>query len=182
MKQKRMGLFVLLILLSLLLCACSGSQATATSPTPEASVAPASDSGIDIVGAGIDLNFSLDQLKARERVDLHTTNIDSKGDVATVDAQGISLTAILKENGVEQKNLEGVTFSASDGYSMAVPKDILKARELYILFELNGKPLDTLRSAIPEERAMYWVRDLNKIPPQPRVLRRSSCSRRVRPH
>ena len=46
---------------------------------------------------------------------------------------------------------------------MTIPPEILDAREVYLLFELNGDTLEAPRSAIPEERAMYWVRDLIKV-------------------
>ena len=165
MKARRRGLWIALVALMLVLSACSGnapiSATQAATPTPQATAN--AKTGVAIIGAGINLTLGAEDIKALPQVDLNTKNIDSAGNVTQVKAKGISLTAYLKGKGVDTKTMDSVTFSASDGYSMAVPKDILQKRDLYILLELDGKALDNPRSAIPEERAMYWVRDLNKV-------------------
>ncbi len=160
MKQKRVVFYALLVALAMLLCACS-QAGTTTSPTPLAT--EGTNTSIALEGAGLTLSLNVEDLKAREQVTIDTTNVDSNGEVAEVTGSGVSLYTLLEESGVQPADLTSVTFTASDGYIMTVPQDILSAREVYILFEMNGDALGAPRSAIPEERAMYWVRDLIKI-------------------
>ncbi len=162
MRQKHWVLAAVLTGLMMLASACTSASVTA--PTAQQMPTPAASSNkLAIVGAGLEISMSFDELKASKQVEISTKNISSTGEVTKVTAKGISLTALLLEKGVKQADLDSVTFTAADGYIMTVPKDILKARELFILCEMDGKALTTPRSAVPEERAMYWVRDLVKV-------------------
>ena len=48
-----------------------------------------------------------------------------------------------------------------------VPHEILAARDIIFAYEIDGKPLaekaKPIRAVLPEERAMYWVRNLKTV-------------------
>lgn len=58
-------------------------------------------------------------------------------------------------------------FVAGDGYMIEVPHEILAARDIIFAYEIDGKPLaekaKPIRAVLPEERAMYWVRNLKTV-------------------
>jgi hypothetical protein len=73
----------------------------------------------------------------------------------------------LKKYGKSQKDITAVRLVAGDGYSIEVPPEVLQSRDLILAHTINGQPLDErtrpIRAVIPEERSMYWIRNLVRI-------------------
>lgn len=94
-------------------------------------------------------------------------SITSSGEIKKKKVKGTSLEDILKVYGTSQGNYNGIRFIAGDSYSIVVPKEVLEKREIVLAYEIDDKPLDEkslpLMLAVPDERAMYWVKNLVEI-------------------
>ena len=88
---------------------------------------------------------------------------NSKGDEKQIRAKGVLLEEILRRQSISQKDFDSAVASAADGYSIMIPNSILREREILLAYEYNGEPLEKPRMVIPEERAMYWVKNLMGI-------------------
>ena len=179
MKKRIAFLLIFVLVLSILTAGCSPNKAqtpvsgdssiasenTNTSEKPTASVNSglASDATLQISGEGIDITLTADAMMARESKTLTCTNIDSSGDVTNVEITGFSLTDLLAENGIDQSSLSAMNLIASDGYVMNVPKEEYDDTGVYIMLFRDGDPQEYPRSAIPDKRAMYWVKNLSKV-------------------
>ena len=98
-----------------------------------------------------------------EVTELDAVSINSKGTEKQVRARGVLLETVLKERGLSQADFDSAAVSAPDGYAISVPGSVLRARDILIAFEINGEPLDFPRLVVPEERAMYWIKNLRSI-------------------
>lgn len=151
--RKTIGLLVCILALSLGLTACGPK---------EAEVALAPDATLQIVGAGMDVTLTADDLLARERETFECSSISSSGDVSQVAVTGFSLQAILAEHDVAWDDLESLNFVAADGYVMAVPMADV-GEDAFVLLNYEGDPLEYPRSCIPDKRSQYWVKNLSKV-------------------
>jgi hypothetical protein len=93
----------------------------------------------------------------------------SSGEEVDVTVVGPYVSTLLAKygEGKTQADFEQIRFASSDGYSIAVPSDILKTREI-VLSVMNGDdPLAEdeipLRSVVIGERSMYWARLVTHI-------------------
>ncbi len=123
----------------------------------------ASDATLEITGGGLDLKYDAEDLEALPTETITTENVSSSGEVAETEIVAISLSSILEENGIDLQKVTSVELSASDGYVMSAPQSEYANSDIYIILSQDGESLDYPRSAIPEKRAMYWVKNLNKI-------------------
>ena len=77
------------------------------------------------------------------------------------------LGELLEIHGISQIELNGIRVTAVDGYSMEIPSEVLKNRDIILAYEIDGKPLleknRPVRIIIPGERAMYWVSAVSTI-------------------
>jgi hypothetical protein len=64
---------------------------------------------------------------------------------------------------VDMKDVSSINFIASDGYVMSAPAEVYAGTEVYIMLKRDGEDLEYPRSCIPEQRSMYWVKNLSKI-------------------
>lgn len=91
----------------------------------------------------------------------------SNGEVEKIKATGCLLEDVLQQQGKSIKDYNTIRFSARDGYSIAVSSDILENRSIILAYQIDGKSPDEenqpIRVVIPGERAMYWVRMLDRI-------------------
>jgi DMSO/TMAO reductase YedYZ molybdopterin-dependent catalytic subunit len=114
-----------------------------------------------------DIEIGTDELKAMPQVEKQATAVDSAGKETDYTIKGPLFDDVLKKYGKSQKDLKGIRLSAGDGYSIEVPENVLKNRDIILALELNGKELDDsskpVRAVVPDERAMYWVRNLTNI-------------------
>ena len=114
-----------------------------------------------------DITISVEKLKELPVVTKDVTSVDSSGDEDDYTVKGALFSDLLDSIGADQQNLKAVRLLAGDGYSIELPEPILKNRQIILAYEINGKPLPAktkpVRVIIPEERAMYWIKNLTKI-------------------
>ncbi len=137
--------------------------------TAKVSGAAAAATG-EIVLAGLaqgEQTVTLHDIKALEPYEGHVAGKDSQGGTVAFDIKGAQLSELLALYGLEQADLSGIRLTASDGYSIEIPHDILAQRDVILAYETDGAPLDKdnapVHVFIPGERAMYWVRMLSEI-------------------
>lgn len=159
---KKMGLFGLIILL-IFTTACTNKAMKTTESTETKGVTEISIKGLEDGQKTI----SLEKLKELEPVTEEMESITSSGEIKKKKVKGIPLESLLKLYEASQKNYGGVRFVAGDSYSIVVPKEILEKRQILLAYEVDDTPLDEkalpLMSAIPDERSMYWVKNLVEI-------------------
>ncbi|WKY43648.1 FMN-binding protein [Eubacteriaceae bacterium ES2] len=115
-----------------------------------------------ITGLAEDKIITGDEIKAMTPVEFDAISVDASGTETPTTGKGVKLEDVLAQYGVSQKNFDAIVLSATDGYAIEVPKEVLSTRDVIIAYEVNGAASD-LRTIIPEERAMYWVKFLNQI-------------------
>jgi DMSO/TMAO reductase YedYZ molybdopterin-dependent catalytic subunit len=161
---KRLSLLLLVLIIMLTLVGCSSKTDTATSN-------PAvPDDGKEILITGLsdsDYKITVGDLKKLPAVTKRARATRADGEIVKVKATGPLLEDVLQQKGKSIKDYSTIRFTARDGYSIAVPPDVLKNREIILAYQIDGKPLDAenepVRVVIPGERAMYWVRMLDRI-------------------
>lgn len=129
--------------------------------SPDTQLAP--DAAVKISGDGIDITLTAADMQAREQKTFKCTNVESGGKINEVTVSGFSLRDILAENGVFLDEVGSLNLLASDGYSVIVPSEYYVGFDVYILLGFEGESLEYPRSCIPDQRAMYWVKNLSKI-------------------
>jgi len=114
-----------------------------------------------------DITISVEKLKDLPVVTKDVTSVDSSGDEDDYTVKGAFFSDLLDSIGADQQDLKAVRLLAGDGYSIELPEPILKNRQIILAYEINGEPLPEktkpVRVIIPEERAMYWIKNLTKI-------------------
>lgn len=114
-----------------------------------------------------DFDVTLDDLKKLPAVTRYAEATQSNGEEVRVNATGPLLDTLLKKYGKSQQDFSRIRFTARDSYSIAVPSDILKNRQIILSYINDGKPLEDdwqpIRVVIPGERSMYWVKDMIRI-------------------
>lgn len=153
------GGLCLAVALGLILAGCAADK-PASSALPEASIA--------VTGLpNGDLTATMRDVRALRTYDGKVEGADSAGNPVVYHIKGGYFSDLLEKNGYSQSNLAGIRVIATDGYSIEVSEEILRARDVVIAYEMDGKPLDEknapFRAFIPGERAMYWVRMVSEI-------------------
>jgi len=117
---------------------------------------------IQITGLAEDKIITGDEIKAMTPVEFDAISIDASGTQTPTKGKGVKLESILAQYGESQKNYDAIVLNATDGYAIEIPREVLAIRDVIIAYEINGAASD-LRTVVPDERAMYWVKFLNKI-------------------
>jgi len=113
--------------------------------------------------SGGEFTFTGAQLKSGyETVALDTIALNKEDTQRPVHAKGVMLEAVLQAHGASLKDFEAVTATAADGYSITIPGEVLRTRDILLAFELDGEAIDP-RFVVPEERTMYWVKSVQSI-------------------
>ncbi|KAB3531272.1 molybdopterin-dependent oxidoreductase [Alkaliphilus pronyensis] len=114
-----------------------------------------------------DIEITVEKLKTYNSVTKDVVSVNSSGKENKFQVTGSLLEDVLKDLGYSQKDLQAIRLAAGDGYSMDVPKEVVNTRDIILAYEIDGEALDEktqpVRVIIPEERAMYWVRNLTTI-------------------
>ncbi|SDK16410.1 molybdopterin-dependent oxidoreductase [Natronincola ferrireducens] len=164
MKIHRIAILLILII-GLTLSGCS------TTSQEEAVISTGGET-IDekIVLAGLEekeIEITVESLKNYETITREVVSVNSSGTENRFAVTGSLLEDVLQDLGHSQKDLKGLRLIAGDGYSMEVPKEVVGHREIVLAYEVDGEPLDQksrpIRVIVPQERAMYWVRNLTRI-------------------
>jgi len=147
----------------LTLAGCGKKAETAGNPVT-------ADDGQEILITGLqdsDYKITVGDLKKLPAVTKKARANRANGETVKVKATGPLLEDVLQQKGKSVKDYSTIRFTARDGYSIAVPPDVLKNREIILAYQIDGKPLDAenepVRVVIPGERAMYWMRMLDRI-------------------
>lgn len=158
-----------IVLLLLFSTACS-NKAMKSTDNNEDQKAQGTEEDIEISIKGLkdgEKLISLKELKEIEAVTEEMESISSSGEVKKDKVKGVPLESILNLYNTSQKNHNGIRFIAGDNYSIVVPKEVLEKRKIVLAYEENDKPLDEkalpLMVAVPDERSMYWVKNLMGI-------------------
>ncbi|HZK01610.1 MAG TPA: molybdopterin-dependent oxidoreductase [Anaerovoracaceae bacterium] len=154
-----------LLILILLLWGCGGGHEQSKFQNE---IADYADDKILISGlTEEDFELTAAELMEMETVTRSATASMANGKQVKVKIIGPLLETLLQRYNKSQKDFALIRFSAMDNYSIAVPSDILKNREIILGLMDKGAALPEddrpVRVVIPEERAMYWVRKLNRI-------------------
>lgn len=114
-----------------------------------------------------DMTIMQKDLRQLPTVTQHAEATRANGEKIKVEATGPLLDEFLKKYEKKQTDFARVRFTARDGYSIAVPGDILKKRPVILSYINDGKEIlpedEPIRVVVPGERAMYWVRNLARI-------------------
>ncbi|WP_105616602.1 molybdopterin-dependent oxidoreductase [Vallitalea okinawensis] len=114
-----------------------------------------------------DVLISITDIKEREAKDMTIESIRSSGEIKKNSIKGILLQDLLKDYDSCEEDFSAIQLVAGDGYSMVVPLEIIKKRDIVLAYEVDGEPLEDkaqpLMTAIPDERSMYWVKNLVEI-------------------
>ncbi|MDD4802484.1 MAG: molybdopterin-dependent oxidoreductase [Syntrophomonas sp.] len=155
------SLFLLLLTIMLTVAACGGKSETAS---------PAAYDNEEILITGLkdsDYKISVGDLKKLPSLTKKSEASTADGEIVKAKATGTLLENVLQQEGKSIKDYSSIRFTAQDGYSIAVPQDVLKNRPIILAYELDGKPLvaenQPIMVVVPGERAMYWVRMLDRI-------------------
>ena len=163
MKRSRVLILLSLVFILLFSAAC-GSKEPATNGENGAGEEEA------ILIAGEELGehkITVAELKELTPVERDVVSVNSSGNENEYSVKGALFSEVLEDLGLNQKELNAIRFVAGDGYMMEVPKEVLAARDIILAYEINGEPLQErtkpIRAIVPEERSMYWVRNVVKI-------------------
>jgi hypothetical protein len=124
---------------------------------------------VAVEGLGESLSVSIDELSQLDTVSKKAEAMRSNGDIVKITAVGPTLATLLERygGGKQLADFSSVRFSSKDGYSIAVPKEILAKREVVLAYMDGDKAFTKddapLRAVVIGERAMYWARMVNKI-------------------
>jgi hypothetical protein len=114
-----------------------------------------------------DLTVSIRELTALESVSEKAEGLRSNGDVVKFTAVGPTIDTFLAAYGKSRADYTGVRFSATDGFSVIIPKEVFERRDIVLAYMNGSKALDKynapLRAIVVGERAMYWARMVDRI-------------------
>ena len=124
----------------------------------------ADDSRIVITGLpGGEFALTGAMLKSSDALtELDALSINSLGEEKQRHAKGVLLEAILREQGASRMDFASAVVTSGDGYSIALPGEVLRGRDILIAYEMDGEAIAP-RLVVPEERAMYWVKGVSGI-------------------
>lgn len=111
---------------------------------------------------GGDKTYTGEQIKALPMVETNAVSVNASGEETPLTCKGVLLETILTDCGTSQLDYGSIILTASDGYSIEIPAEVLQKRDIIIAYEVNGEACN-LRSVVPEERAMYWVKFIDSI-------------------
>lgn len=179
--SKRWGrlTLILLLLLAMTAAGCAAQDPAAVDGGDQGEQAAALEGGEQGVppGAGdrfvivtedqAETEITVESLKELLPVSKQVEAVRRGGETTQYAVKGALLADVLLGIGKSQADLWAIRLEAGDGYSIEVPQEILKTRQIILAYEVDGKPLEDdarpVRVIIPEERAMYWVRNLIRI-------------------
>ena len=108
----------------------------------------------------------IEDLAEMDRVDTSVVEKTQIGE-STVNVTGAYLNDLLEENGISQKDIETITLKALDGYEKQIPKEVIQANEILLVYFVEGEKLTEEASplwvVIPNEKAQFWVKNIDSI-------------------
>jgi DMSO/TMAO reductase YedYZ molybdopterin-dependent catalytic subunit len=117
-----------------------------------------------------DFTVTISDLTQMEAVSKKAEGQRSNGDIVKLTAVGPTLASFVEKygGGKPLSEFSAVRFTSLDGYSVAVPREILEKREVVLAYMDGSKKFDKgqsapLRAVVLGERAMYWARMVCEI-------------------
>jgi hypothetical protein len=156
--RKNWLLFIMLVVIALSVAGCTQTS------DDEAKVM----GSFTISGVGEEHVMDVVQMVEQyEAVELDVTSVDSQGETNEYHVKGIRLADVLAGEGIGVQDYDSLRAVASDGYAIEVPKEIVAIRDIVLAYEINGEALPDdskpIRLIVPEERSMYWVRNMTNL-------------------
>ncbi|MEG0942540.1 MAG: molybdopterin-dependent oxidoreductase [Angelakisella sp.] len=142
-------------------------SATASSEATSSSSVAVTPGSFVITGAKDgDITVDISEVTALAPINMEVAKKTSNGD-SMMTITGGDFNELLTKHGLSQKDLNTVRLEAADGYSIELPKEILSTRQIILAYIADGKPLSAEEApiwvVIPEERAMYWAKNITTI-------------------
>lgn len=157
---------LVMVVIAITLTACSNTKVPVEQNVPSKSESENEKFSVNGLGGG-NIEVTVEELKAMQSVTRDVVSVNSSGEEKHFKVTGVLFEDVLKKHGTSQKELKGIRLIAGDGYSIEVAEDILKNRDIILTYMTDDEPLDEkskpVRVVIPEERAMYWVRNVVNI-------------------
>jgi hypothetical protein len=121
-----------------------------------------------ISSEGREISINVPELmKDFKAVNTDVISINSSGEENKMNITGVPLKEVLSSKGIDMTSFNFVRPVSGDGYSIEIPEDILKKREVLLAYKIDGEPINEkskpVRIIVPDERAMYWARNVVKI-------------------
>jgi hypothetical protein len=117
-------------------------------------------------GKEIIVNVS-DLISNFDPVNTDVISINSSGKENKMNVTGVPLKIVLKSKGIDLASYNSVRPVSGDGYSIEIPEEILAKREVLLAYKIDNELLNEksrpLRIIVPDERAMFWARNVVKI-------------------
>jgi hypothetical protein len=83
--------------------------------------------------------------------------------VASGDWNGVKLSDLLNQAGLDPA-VASISFTASDGYTVALPINIATRPDVIIAYDLDGAPLsEGLRLVVPDVNGNIWIAQITSI-------------------
>ncbi|HZX21147.1 MAG TPA: molybdopterin-dependent oxidoreductase [Clostridia bacterium] len=169
--KDKFSIIVVLVVIILVLVGCGRSDkpgGESSEPDSQTPVTGDTAEGITLIGiGGGDIKVTVDEIKGLKKVNKDVISVSSSGEETKFNVSGGLLNELLERHGISQTELAGIRVTATDGYSMEIPSEILKNRDVMLTYESDGESLSKedkpIKIVIPEERAMYWVRSVGSI-------------------
>ncbi|HLV09298.1 MAG TPA: molybdopterin-dependent oxidoreductase [Halanaerobiales bacterium] len=120
-----------------------------------------------ISGFEEEIEVSVEEIKGLPVVEKTVLSVNSSGDEYEFTITGGLFSDLLENYGKSQGELKAVRLVAGDGYGIELDENVLQNREIILGYLYDGEEVEErygpIRVVIPEERAMYWVKNLVEI-------------------
>lgn len=115
---------------------------------------------------GTDVTVDVKEIVELEPITKKVVQKTTSGE-STITVTGADFNKLLEKHKLSQDKLQSLRFEAVDGYSMEIPSEVLANRQILLVYSVDSKPLTEKEApiwvVIPEERAMYWVKNIQYI-------------------
>jgi len=157
---KRLAIALMMIItVTILFSGCSSSRGK-TSGSP--------DEVLTIVWKGGETEIRISELMDLDYVEREISAIDSENEDCVRLVKGVLLEDVLNDYiGIGLSGICSIRFSAGDGYVIEIPPETVEKSEIILAYEIDGEPLQEeskpVRAIIPDERTLYWVKNLVEV-------------------
>jgi DMSO/TMAO reductase YedYZ molybdopterin-dependent catalytic subunit len=156
---RRLALPLIILIVLLLFSGCSGSEEKSEG---------LSEGVLTIIWQGRETEINISEIMNLDSVEKEVAAVDSENEDCVRPVKGVLLGDILSNYmGIKLSEIYSMRFSAGDGYAIEIPPEVVREREIILACEIDGEPLQEesrpFRAVIPDERTMYWVKNLVKI-------------------
>jgi hypothetical protein len=157
--KKLKGLAILLTFL-LVFAACSTTEVEQPNELSY-------EGSLKIAGLDSDIEVSYNDIYSMESITEEFLGISSSGEESKNTYTGVKLNDVLALYGAGQSDFSFIRLTASDGYAIDVPHEIISQKDIVLAYEINGEVMEErslpLRAVIDGERSMYYVSKLAEI-------------------